>query len=210
MKLFKSLILALISVVVLAGCASLNQDECLNANWYTLGYVDGANGVNTTKVGDYQSDCAAYGVTPDFEQYQKGHAKGVREFCTPLNGFKQGRRGNEYNGICPQDLKIDYLDALAAGRDHLLALEDVRQAEVNLSRIESQLVYIADEIESKELQLVEDGITRDERIRILDEIKLLQHDIVELETDLAIFAQERLNRLDRLEFLERRDSHLIP
>ena len=72
------------------------------------------------------------------------------------------------------------------------------------------MVYIADEIERKELQLVEDGFTRDERIRILDEIKLLQHDIVELETDLAIFAQERLNRLDRLEFLERRDSHLIP
>ncbi len=210
MNRYLSALFAVLCLGMVSGCASLNQDECLNANWFTLGYVDGANGVLATRVGDYQSDCAAFNVTPDFESYERGHDKGAREYCTPLNGFKHGRRGNDYNGICPEEVKGPYLKALSKGKDHHRALELVREAEINLSQVESNIAHIHDEIAKKEAIIVEDATSKETRIRLLDDIKLLQNDIFDLEADFVLLEQERINRLDRVDFLERRDSHLMP
>ncbi len=49
-------------LAVLAGCASLDRDECVNADWYAIGLEDGA--------------CAKHNIAPNSERYLAGRNDG--------------------------------------------------------------------------------------------------------------------------------------
>ena len=70
-------------ILIVSGCATLNEEECLTANWQIIGLEDGSEGHLETYLGKHREACAKYGVTPDLEQYRIGHAEGVQSFCTP-------------------------------------------------------------------------------------------------------------------------------
>ena len=42
-SMIKSVCLVLLSVLMV-GCATLNEDECVTADWYEIGYSDGVKG----------------------------------------------------------------------------------------------------------------------------------------------------------------------
>lgn len=59
---------ALLIVAILSGlsaCASMSKDECLNANWKTIGYEDGSLGRPETTIQAHRKACAKINVTPD-------------------------------------------------------------------------------------------------------------------------------------------------
>ena len=91
-------------LMVLAGCASLGKEECLNADWRTIGYEDGTRGYSGSRIASHRKACAKHGVTPDLDQYEEGRLLGLREYCTPRNGYRLGTMGKGYNGVCPSDL----------------------------------------------------------------------------------------------------------
>jgi hypothetical protein len=105
------------TMLVLSGCATLSEDECLTADWYQIGYEDGARGYPDTRIGSHREACAKHGVAPRFRDYQDGHDEGVLSFCTQRNGFVQGQKGYQYTGICPPSVEGDFLDAYQAGRE---------------------------------------------------------------------------------------------
>ncbi|MGD8421173.1 MAG: DUF2799 domain-containing protein, partial [Gammaproteobacteria bacterium] len=106
-----------------AGCATMDKSECREADWRTIGLEDGSAGHAVSYIGNHRKACAEYGVTPDLAAYRDGHAIGVRQFCTPPNGFRQGRAGRGYAGVCPADLEQDFLAAHATGH-RLYALDN--------------------------------------------------------------------------------------
>ena len=58
------------AALLLQGCASMNQDECLVSDWRLVGYEDGAAGQPANRIGEHRKACASYGVTPDLTAYR--------------------------------------------------------------------------------------------------------------------------------------------
>ncbi|MFC6633161.1 DUF2799 domain-containing protein [Microbulbifer taiwanensis] len=86
--------------LLLAGCAVVSEEECQAGLWYERGLQDGARGRGQSLVYEIAQRCQEYGARVDSEAWLRGHEEGVEQFCTPENGYYQGRRGNSYEGVC--------------------------------------------------------------------------------------------------------------
>jgi orotidine-5'-phosphate decarboxylase len=107
---------AFTTVVLLAGCASMSEQECLTVDWHDQGYRDGRNGQPLSRVEAHREACAKVGVVPDLAEYRNGRATGILEYCTPGNAVQEGRRGASYRNACPPELEGRFLDHYRAGR----------------------------------------------------------------------------------------------
>jgi hypothetical protein len=45
-------------LLLFSGCVILNKERCLNADWYSIGYVAGARGYPASKIGEHRQTCA--------------------------------------------------------------------------------------------------------------------------------------------------------
>lgn len=103
------------NLLLVSACATLDKDECLNANWELIGYEDGSKGYDATRIGEHRKACAKYGVTPDLNQYTKGRERGLKVFCTPQNGYQVGQRSAVYRDVCPANMRADFKKAFEYG-----------------------------------------------------------------------------------------------
>lgn len=192
-------VVAICAVALLAtACASLTPDECLHADWRAIGHEDGAAGRGMERLADHRSACAKVAVTPDFRAYQAGHATGVRVFCHPANGYRVGRNGYAYTGICPPDLEPDFLIALEEGLFvHQLEL-DVDAVASEIARVDYEIEDIVEDIENTEEALERDGLTDEERRRLRDRARQLSRTLGQLEGHRGGLAAELREREIRL------------
>lgn len=103
-------------VALIGGCASMSEKQCLTANWQDKGFRDGRNGEPLSRFEDHREACQKAGVSPDRTLYFEGRDKGVQHYCTPENGFQEGRKGRQYRNACPADLEYDFLNAHELGK----------------------------------------------------------------------------------------------
>jgi Protein of unknown function (DUF2799) len=115
-RLFLLLVFPLL-LLVLAGCASLDKDECRSADWYAIGLEDGARGRPVERLGDHRRACAQHGVAPQPERYLAGRNEGLKTFCTYERGFSHGRQGQAYAGGCPAQLAAGFQAGYQTGRE---------------------------------------------------------------------------------------------
>jgi hypothetical protein len=207
--MMRSLIVLLASALVLSGCATLNKDECLTADWYQIGYEDGSRGYPDTRIASHREACAKHGVAPDFRSYQDGHEEGVIRFCTPRNGFTQGKRGYEYSGICPPSLEADFLDGYDAGRQIYAVTSAIRSLQSEQSRNEN-------EIEAKQVEIMElktlivsppPEATDMEKINNLEKLSQLEQELGGLEERNKQIIVEVAEAQARLRILEEKYAY---
>lgn len=91
--------LFLLFFILLSGCSSLSQDECIQANWTNLGFSHGEQGYTFEHGREIISACSEFGITAKLDDYQAGYKQGLAAFCEPENGFTLGLRGDAYNGF---------------------------------------------------------------------------------------------------------------
>jgi len=87
----------------------MSEEECLTADWYEQGLRDGRNGQPRHYLDAHREACAKVGVVPEAVPYGKGHAEGIRQYCTPENGASLGRQGRSYRNSCPAELESAFL-----------------------------------------------------------------------------------------------------
>lgn len=138
-------------LLLMSGCASLTESECRNGDWYGIGYRDGDNGRETSRLGSHTEACAEYAIAPDEGRYRAGYAKGVRSYCEPENGLEQGRRGMSYRGVCPVEMERPFLRAFNAGRTVYDAERRVQELERERSELENRLAKAKDDKERRHL-----------------------------------------------------------
>jgi hypothetical protein len=102
---------------MLAGCATLDKDECRTADWYAIGLEDGARGRALERLGDHRRACAQHDVAPNTERYLAGRNEGLKSFCTFERGYSEGRAGHTYAGACPAPLANVFLGGYQRGRE---------------------------------------------------------------------------------------------
>lgn len=102
-------------VLLLSGCASMSRSECRSADWLLRGIEDGRQGSATSRVDRHAKACAKVDVIPDRALYVEGHSQGVRAYCVPEVGLKEGRNNSHYNDVCPADLEAGFLRSYIDG-----------------------------------------------------------------------------------------------
>ena len=94
-------LLVLMLPVLCAACATLDEKECLSADWSSVGFEDGQKGyLPGDRLERHGSACSKHGVVPEEEPYLIGHSDGLLDYCTGQQGLRLGRTGKEYNGVC--------------------------------------------------------------------------------------------------------------
>lgn len=175
--------------VWLAACAStpsMDQAQCLVADWTTQGYQDAASGHGMPRLDDHIKACAEHGVTPDQSAYHTGHIEGRRVWCVPRNGFALGRRGSSYNqGYCAADLEPAYMVAVADGRTVYDARQHAQRLENRVYETQSRADALAADIRREEDALAAEGLTDEQRSAIRLRIRNLRDDRDQLLYDLG-------------------------
>tara|TARA_R110002126_G_scaffold85942_2_gene207613 strand:- start:2244 stop:2867 length:624 start_codon:yes stop_codon:yes gene_type:complete len=192
--------LIMLALAALHGCASMDKSQCLTADWRTIGFEDGANGKPETAISTYRQDCADHGVTPDLSAYRLGHRLGSENFCTQRNGFNVGLRGASYQGSCPANLAEQFLSGYQDGQQLYGLQQAVNSARSAIDRQHRQISNLEKQIAINTELLVADGLVRDERIRLLNEIEALKAEhfdlinlLPELEAQLQ-YAEQQLQQ----------------
>jgi len=158
---------------VISGCTTLGQDECLYADWLTIGYEDGAHGYPASRIGSHRKDCARHGITADFNRYQEGRLKGLQEYCMPQMGYNLGTSGKQYNYVCPQDLEAAFLKGYYHGTNVRLAQMEIKRQEENLQEVHDALSFVQKDLQPYEEELALEDIGFQRRKELLDVFKIL-------------------------------------
>ncbi len=87
--------------LLLSSCASLSEEECLNADWHAIGYSDGVSGHYPDHIMDHQKACGKFGVSPDHRAWEAGRKEGLQHYCTKANAYNLGERGESLHAVCP-------------------------------------------------------------------------------------------------------------
>jgi len=188
-------------LVLLQGCATLDKDECMLADWRLIGYQDGVAGKSATVVGEYREDCAKHAVVPDLDAYRAGRGEGLQQYCKADNGYRLGNAGRGLPAVCPMALEGAFRDAYNAGRKLYLARSAVNKTSSRINNRKQTLSDLEKNRAQKLAALIADGLKADQRVMILYDINELQQEmnsvedeIVDLELDLED-QQARLNHL---------------
>jgi hypothetical protein len=192
-------LLTILSLFFVSGCATMSADECTMSDWHTIGFEDGAQGYAADRLGDHRKACAKHGVAPDFEQYQAGRTQGLRQqFCQPSRGFSLGAGGGRYNGVCPADMEMDFVDAYNSGHQLYTLQSAVNSATHQISAKRAELERTDDRIREAEALLIARETTVEDRVLLLAEIKDLAERTGELDAQIVNLIEERAISEQRL------------
>jgi hypothetical protein len=173
-KSFRDIYLTCLCLGFVTGCSTLSQEECLVADWQLIGREDGASGQDVSYIGNHRKACAEYGIVPDLDEYQHGYEDGLVSFCTEHNGFNQGRNGVRYNGVCPAHLESDFLAGFREGHGIYLLESKIRSANSTVNKNKKAMEELGKEILEVEKQLVSDITTSEQRLALLQDLKVKQ------------------------------------
>lgn len=106
--------------VAVAGCSTLSPDEhsaaCGTIEWSEYGRNDGALGINPADREDFFAACTELGTLVDFDAYAAGRQEGLKSYCVAERGFELGKSGARYEGVCPPETEISFLQGYEQGR----------------------------------------------------------------------------------------------
>lgn len=196
------LLITMSALIVLSGCASMSEEECVMSDWQTVGYEDGLVGKSPAAIGNYRKACAKAGVTPNLESYRTGHDEGLQTYCRPATGYRLGENGGNYNGVCARNDESQFLAAFEEGRTLYSLRSDVSSLSSQLASARDELVNTERLIESETLRMIGSGLSAEERLQILSETKALAARKSELKDDIEYLVVELEASRDRLDAYE--------
>jgi len=162
-----------LGVLLLVGCATLDESQCKTIDWRDLGARDAYDGQDRGRIDSHRTACADYGIQPDRGAYTIGFDEGLRRLCTANRGYTFGVDGRTYRNTCPVDLDLYFQQGLRLGRD-------VRQEHVRISSLQNQLRSVEDKLRKSQ--------DANERTRLRRQIQSFDDEMRD--------AQRRLRRLE--------------
>ena len=178
------------TILLLSSCANMNKSDCLTADWQLIGFEDGSFGKNESHISQHREECSEHGVSPDLTAYRHGHFEGSKRFCTTNNGFSRGKNGKKYNRSCPPQFESAFLTGFSDGQS-LYALKSILQQHTRaLENAYSEIETLELKMAKKSDLMIADGLDRQQRVAIREEIEYHKHQQLELYDLLPILKQE--------------------
>ena len=173
-------LLLLILILMISGCATLSESECIHGDWYSIGQSDGRFGYKASRIEKHRKACQKVNAYVDIDSYMIGRKDGLQYYCTPQNGFDVGLNGNYYNNVCPPQLERDFLEHYSYGQEIHTLRNEISSAEY--------------QIDQKEKLIDDQDTSDDERKDLRREIRYLIKDIRRMNRDLS-YLENRYNYL---------------
>lgn len=98
---YRPLLLGMVVLLSLSGCATLSKQECQVANWQAIGYRDGSSGKGMGYIQEHAKACAKVNIRPNMAQWENGRQAGLKVYCTESNAYRLGTNNHVLNNICP-------------------------------------------------------------------------------------------------------------
>lgn len=155
---------ALLGMVALnlAGCASMSEQQCRQAQWQNVGLKDGREGATSSRLDAHREACAKVGVVPDAQVWQSGYEQGLQSYCSPNSAWYAGLANSTYYGVCAPYDEATFLRYHRAGRLVWQARQDLSRNRSQMTRLEEGLKKATKDDERRRLQ---DELGRAERER---------------------------------------------
>ena len=162
-------LLTVLSVLLIqSGCATLSRDECIRADWNRIGRQDGADGYPFERIEEHRKACGEFGIGPNPAAYRQGRDQGLIFYCTPSNGYEQGKSGASYRYVCPHELEANFMRGFRVGTQ----VYDLSQ----------QISQVDGKIRAKEKELEKDKLPEEQRKNLRDRIHDLERERNSLRT----------------------------
>lgn len=178
MKKFLIIIFASLTCV---GCATMNKNDCRNANWRMIGLEDGSQGKEQSYISNHRKACAKYNIAPDLDAYQGGYTQGLAKFCTSSRGYALGISGSAYAGICPSELEEQFLEGYHGGRQLFDVSREIEKLGNRIIVAQKELDQLKADLQAKEQMVVSNQSSESERTALLQQIKTIQSKIDEIQ-----------------------------
>jgi hypothetical protein len=173
-----------------SGCETMSAEECVAADWRTLGFNDAAES-GADRLQARSESCAEKGLLADANAYQSGFNDGMYEFCQPVRGFQFARRGGTFNGYCPAELDRSFRIAFFDGARVYSAEQELASVRSEVSRLESRRREIDDNIGSHERTIANPETTDEYRQQMRRELEGLRRERRDVNDDIRT-AQARI------------------
>jgi Protein of unknown function (DUF2799) len=175
----RSVLLAAGAMLLIGGCASMNEDQCRAGDWGSQGYRDGLRGFPVTRLDAHAKACGKYGIVPEPAPYQSAREDGLRGYCRLERGFDAGRRGESYHGVCRPEEEFAFLPAYRDGLRLHAAEAALETARSDLDRAVSWIRDREDKLDAKQRELGEQGKTDAEKEQIRSRIREVRGELQE-------------------------------
>lgn len=189
--------------LLLQGCATLSEDECLAADWWIIGQKDGFDMRPRSYLAEHQEACAEYGVTPDRKAYAEGYQSGRQDFlqgfCTRFNGYTIGRRGDSYIGVCPDSMEESFLAGFRRGKEvHGMEMEvwDIKRER---RKLRGRIDELEEELGAQRTKFESDESSLEDRNDAWTRIGEIEEELEKLDLDYENSATRQADALARLE-----------
>jgi hypothetical protein len=192
------MILVILSV---AGCATMDKDECLVADWRLIGFQDGALGKTAATIGSYRKDCADYHVAPDLDAYQAGRREGLLQYCVPANGYRLGAAGRAYNAVCPAGMERSFHAAYNTGRDIYQARARMNNTSSLINRKQQAIQSLEADKQDKLAEMIRQGLTSEQRVLLLYDMTNIEKEIHSTNTDISSLERDLEQQQAQLDYL---------
>lgn len=190
MKRILTIALVSSAAALLGSCATMSEDQCLAGDWGGKGYQDGLNGRAPERLDDHAKACAKYGITPNPQAYYSAREQGLRTYCRWENGFRVGRAGSTYSGVCTPAEERDFLPAYEDGVRVYQAERVLSDAESNVRSAAALIRDRENKLEAKQRELRQEGLSQEERERIRDRIREMRGELREAHRALRMAEDE--------------------
>ena len=167
-------LMRLLILLLIAGCASLNEDQCKTGDWKGIGLSDGLEGLTFDHLSRHQKACSEYGISIDSKAYTEGRQEGLKTYCEPQNGYQLGLKGQSYNNVCTDK-----------------AFNENYKLGKKIHEVQTKITNIDNQIENLEQQMVVSNDQR-ERSNLHSQIKSLKRDKNRLDNMLLALKATRL------------------
>ncbi len=184
------------AVLALGSCATMSAEQCMAGDWGGQGYADGQSGLTMSRLAEHAEACAKVGIVPDDVSYAAGRQQGLLRYCTPDKGFEVGRAGSSYAGVCPAELEAEFLPAYNDGRVVYEVVSALESARSSVSSLGGRLEELDDKISAKQAEARAEGLTEEQRDRILDRVQELRRERADRQRDWRR-AQEQVDEAER-------------
>lgn len=181
--LVKNIIKIMAAGMVLMSCETISESECVAGNWADIGYRDGVDGKNRTRIAKYVEKCGEFGQGVDRNTYLTNYEVGLSHYCVYDKGFALGENGSSYNAVCEGPQAADF----RAGYDDGHADYELRQT---YDRFESDIESALDEVDDVETRLKGEALERDEQVRLQKKLRRLRGEVKDLRWDFREFRRK--------------------
>ena len=169
-SMIKSVCLVLLSVLMV-GCATLNEDECVTADWYEIGYSDGVKGQPDSYLEKHRKACAKHGVRANLDDWLAGREAGLKRYCTAQKGYEEGLNNRTYHGVCEGRDADEFLRAYEQGQQLYQQRTLVSDLERDIAQTSEDIVALEDEWNAIRRALLNDNLSAAERAELINQLE---------------------------------------